>query len=188
MNNYPRYKCHKVVSAFKIQRIESVPSEVLGEANSFCLWPVDHDLGPVEVSIAWMAKNQATGGGYLVIYADGYMSYSPAKAFEEGYTLETKAPDSKFDKVMRRIFLGLIYVAIAAGVGLLFGNVYDRFKDPASYSFVDKASGATCIVLIDSGDRVMNCSLPAPKPAIPETTHTTIHTEDDSMFFPESRT
>lgn len=189
MSKYPRYKCHKIVDGFKILRIASgelSPAE--GSAKVFNLWPVDHDLDPVEVSPAWMAKHQPKEGGYYVMYQDGYASFSPAKAFEDGYALETKAPDSKFDKVMRKLFLGLIYAAIAAGVGLLFGNVYDRFKDPASYSFIDKASGATCIVLIDSGDRVMNCSLPAPKPAIPETTRTTIHTEDDSMFFPESRT
>lgn len=189
MNNYPRYKCHKVVNAFKIARIsEGLLSESEGSHPVWFLWPTDDNLDPVQVSAAWMAKNKVVPNGYLVIYADGYQSFSPEKAFEDGYALEVKKPDSKFDKIMRRLFLGLIYVAIAAGVGLLFGNVYDRFKDPASYSFVDKASGATCIVLIDSGDRVMNCSLPAPKPAIPETTHTTIHTEDDSMFFPESRT
>jgi hypothetical protein len=25
-------------------------------------------------------------GGYFVVYKDGYKSFSPAKAFEEGYT------------------------------------------------------------------------------------------------------
>ena len=32
-----------------------------------------------------MAKHEA--GGYYVRYPDGYESWSPAEAFEEGYTL-----------------------------------------------------------------------------------------------------
>lgn len=33
-----------------------------------------------------MAKHKPVAGGYFVVYEDGYESFSPAKAFEEGYT------------------------------------------------------------------------------------------------------
>lgn len=187
MNNYPKYKCHKVVSAFKILRVgDGQLSFSEGNHPIWNLWPVDHDLDPVEVSAAWMEKNKVDAGGYYVLYEDGYASFSPAKAFEDGYTKVKQ--DSKFDKIMRRVALGLIYAAIAAGVGLLFGNVYDRFKEPGSYSFVNEVTGATCIVLVDKGQRVMSCMPASPKPAVPETTHTTITIKGDDLLFPESRT
>lgn len=40
-----------------------------------------------------MRKHKPEVGGYYVVYKDGYKSFSPAAAFDEGYTLiaETKA-------------------------------------------------------------------------------------------------
>ena len=35
----------------------------------------------------WLDKHNPEVGGYYVVYEDGYKSFSPAKAFEEGYTL-----------------------------------------------------------------------------------------------------
>ena len=32
-----------------------------------------------------MDRHKPKAGGYYVVYDDGYKSYSPAKAFEEGY-------------------------------------------------------------------------------------------------------
>lgn len=189
MKQYPQYQCHKIVSAFKILRMaQGISPANEGNKPVWNIWPVDHDLDPIEVDAAWLEKNKVVPGGYVVIYNDGYMSFSPEKAFEDGYTLETKEKDSKFDKVMRRIALVLIYAAIAAGVGLLFGNLYDRFKEPGSYSFVNETTGATCIVLVDSGQRIMNCLPAVQKPAVPETSQTTIKIESDDMLFPESRT
>lgn len=188
MNNYPRYKCHKVVNAFKIARIsEGLLSESEGSHPVWFLWPTDDNLDPVQVSAAWMAKNKVVPNGYLVIYADGYQSFSPEKAFEDGYTLEVKAPDSKFDKVMRRVMLALIYAVVGLGIGLMVTNLVDKFKDPSSYSFIDKGTSATCIVLVGGGDRVMNCTLPPAKPIIPETTHTTINVDSQGLFMPESQ-
>ncbi len=34
----------------------------------------------------YMRKHQPKIGGYFVVYKDGYKSFSPAEAFEEGYT------------------------------------------------------------------------------------------------------
>ena len=74
-NGVPEYKCHKVVRAAKIADIENVTVLKLeGVERGRC------------VSFAWLEKHNPQVGGYLVFYADGYVSYSPAKAFEEGYS------------------------------------------------------------------------------------------------------
>lgn len=72
----PRYKCHKEVSALQIESVD-------GYALAF----TDSRYAPMYVGPAWIDKFNPQAGGYLVVYADGYRSYSPAKAFEEGYTL-----------------------------------------------------------------------------------------------------
>jgi hypothetical protein len=73
----PQYRCHKVVRAAKITAIErdAVTLLTLGDIG-----------GCVSVSYDFDVKNQPEVGGYYVVYADGYSSYSPAKAFEEGYS------------------------------------------------------------------------------------------------------
>lgn len=91
VNKYPKYKCDKVVPAFKILRIGKGESEVAGDPPFYNLWPTDHDLDPFEVSQAWIAKHQPHAGGYCVFYKDGYTSFSPADAFEDGYTLKVNA-------------------------------------------------------------------------------------------------
>lgn len=48
--------------------------------------PADEGYAPFEVSPEYIGKHSPVTGGYYVVYADGYISYSPAKAFEEGYT------------------------------------------------------------------------------------------------------
>lgn len=188
MNAYPQYQYHKIVNAFKILRVCSgITPKNEGSHPIWNIWPVDHDLDPVEVDAVWMDRNKVDAGGYIVFYADGYMSYSPAKAFEDGYKLVTKKPDSKFDVFMRRFMLALIYLAIAAGVGLLLDNLYQRFQDANGYSFIDDKTGATCIVVNDGGNRIMDCIPAAPKTVAPQTTKTTI-IETEGLFMPESRT
>lgn len=80
----PKYKCHKEVWAFKIKEIvyneDSVNDDVIifgfnGEAS--------------DVDKEYMDKHDPKSGGYYVLYKGGYQSYSPAEAFESGYTLIT---------------------------------------------------------------------------------------------------
>lgn len=75
----PEYQCHKKVRAAKItafrQNGSEYPSLILGEIG-----------GIVEQSPEWFEKHKPVLGGYYVMYEDGYASYSPAKAFEDGYT------------------------------------------------------------------------------------------------------
>lgn len=83
----PRYKCHKVVRAAKIVASEQQQSE----PNVFMLLL---EL-PDATTVSWryqppgrQANAESFTGGYLVVYDDGYTSWSPAKAFEEGYSLD----------------------------------------------------------------------------------------------------
>jgi hypothetical protein len=70
----PRYKCHKEVWALKIAKIEGV-----------IVTPEDKRYTPFEVGDDYLLKHKPFVGGYYVVYDDGYRSFSPAKAFEEGY-------------------------------------------------------------------------------------------------------
>jgi hypothetical protein len=81
MAQMPKYRCHKEVWALKIERVD------WGSESSGWLFPADKTFAPIEVSREWFAKHQPASGGYYVTYQDGYTSFSPADAFESGYTL-----------------------------------------------------------------------------------------------------
>jgi hypothetical protein len=80
----PQYQCHKVVRAARILAIGPNP-----RAAGFV---VRLEMGDppegleLDVSLRWRAKHDVHVGGYFVVYDDGYLSYSPAAAFESGYT------------------------------------------------------------------------------------------------------
>lgn len=76
-----RYRCHKEVDAFQI-------TDILPDQNTpggYSL--LDGDGGGVEVLEAYMDKHAPQVGGYYIKYTDDYESWSPADAFEGGYTL-----------------------------------------------------------------------------------------------------
>jgi hypothetical protein len=81
----PLYRCHKEVRAFKIAKI------ILDPKRGYLILADHPTLGSIWADDAWIAKTGAVAGGYYVVYSDGYVSYSPAKAFEEGYT-QIEAP------------------------------------------------------------------------------------------------
>jgi len=72
-----RYKSHKEVEAFKITEIIPVDG-----VDTFRLGGDDCS---VMVLAEYARKHKPEVGGYYVRYADGYESYSPGKAFEDGY-------------------------------------------------------------------------------------------------------
>lgn len=77
----PRWKCHKEVEAAKILSIDVNP--LLGEGyRTITLEGVDAR----HVKPEWMERFKPEIGGYFVRYDDGYSSFSPAAAFEAGYT------------------------------------------------------------------------------------------------------
>lgn len=83
----PRYKCHKEVWALKIKDIQQAPAnqEALHPGGDWIITPEDEGYAPFPVGYEWYTKHKPEVGGYFVVYKDGYKSYSPATAFEEGY-------------------------------------------------------------------------------------------------------
>jgi hypothetical protein len=83
----PRYRCHKEVRAAKITTMEycedGTARLMLGEVGGY----MDVDAAFVEKHMPSRPDAEEVYiGGYLVVYGDGYQSFSPAKAFEDGYT------------------------------------------------------------------------------------------------------
>lgn len=96
----PLYDCHKQVYALKIKRIgyKSVPTPEAGPdamGTQAILEFEDERFAPIEVSADYVAKHDPQAGGYFVIYMDGYRSWSPADAFETGYTAHTEPQPAK---------------------------------------------------------------------------------------------
>lgn len=77
----PKYISHKEVRALKIEGVEWSAA-----AQQYTLHFEDSSFESVTVSKEWVDSKGPRAGGYYVVYADGYSSFSPAKAFEEGYT------------------------------------------------------------------------------------------------------
>lgn len=77
----PKYVCHKEVQAIKIRSVAYSPG-----TNGYTIIPCESGIAPIHVSTEWQDKHGAKQGGYFVRYVDGYESFSPAKAFEEGYS------------------------------------------------------------------------------------------------------
>lgn len=78
MSELASWKCHKVVMAGKIMAVSlSVATITVENADGSLM---QYDLTPNLV-----ARGTPTIGDYFVVYEDGYSSWSPKKAFEEGY-------------------------------------------------------------------------------------------------------
>lgn len=83
-----RYKSHKIVEAGKIQRIHTVlvPAGKGTQAHVIDFVEVGGQQYDVPEGFAAREKHPQIGD-YLVRYEDGYLSWSPAAAFEAGYNL-----------------------------------------------------------------------------------------------------
>lgn len=79
----PKYRSHKAVWALKIKSI-TPPAD--GTEGGATITPEDSGYAPFYVDSHYTAKHQPQAGGYYVVYEDGYKSFSPASAFESGYT------------------------------------------------------------------------------------------------------
>lgn len=87
----PRYQSHKKVYALKIAKIDfdidRAHAENRETDGSAIITPVENGYAPFKVDRAYVSKHDPKAGGYYVVYADGYKSWSPAEAFEGGYDL-----------------------------------------------------------------------------------------------------
>lgn len=77
----PRYQCHKKVYALKIAAIEFEP-------NLAKIAFVDEKYAVMYLNnYREKFKGDENDLGYFIQYDDGYVSWSPSKVFEDGYTL-----------------------------------------------------------------------------------------------------
>ena len=89
----PLYRCHKDVWALKIAEIHlefpRTDTYSMGEIVTTVgaiIVPSEAGFAPFYVDGEYLRKHQPKVGGYYVVYKDGYTSFSPAAAFEEGYS------------------------------------------------------------------------------------------------------
>ena len=82
----PRYKCHKDVWALKIADVIDPTQDGNESDGSRILSFADAGFGAIRVPQDYVRKHNPQAGGYYVVYKDGYKSFSPADAFEEGYS------------------------------------------------------------------------------------------------------
>lgn len=122
----PRFKCHKVVQAFKIIQIDTDPAQpatvLRGDGGISLKVPDDY-----------LAKQQARVGGYWVKYDDGYESYSPAEAFEAGYAKKPTPlpPDQPAVTLQARIKNDFVYHAPKPGQPETYAYIRDQAKQLA---------------------------------------------------------
>lgn len=78
----PLYECHKVVHALKIAAAE------IQKDGAVKITPADEGFSTFTTEPEFWERFKGTSEdpGYYVVYKDGYKSWSPTKAFEEGYT------------------------------------------------------------------------------------------------------
>ena len=97
-----QYTCHKKVRAGKILCVDQAYRGGGATLHVQCGEPVritrDIPFEFHQVTPAWMAKNSPQVGGYYVVYEDGYTSFSPADAFESGYSLKAAEPQQTFTR------------------------------------------------------------------------------------------
>lgn len=79
----PKYTCHKQVHALKIEEYRPTMN------NGMTLYFENDGFAPIEIpesDVKPFLEIKDGDKGYLVVYDDGYRSWSPTEAFEKGYT------------------------------------------------------------------------------------------------------
>ena len=80
----PRYRSHKQVWALEIATV-----------NGHKLTFRDTRYAPIMCDAPMFSRYTPVPGDFYVVYDDGYKSFSPAKAFSEGYTLIDRMADAR---------------------------------------------------------------------------------------------
>lgn len=75
----PVYRSHKTVRAAKILAVSATTCTMTLDLG-------DGTTGTVYLLPDYFDRHQPFEGGYYVVYQDGYVSYSPPKPFESGYS------------------------------------------------------------------------------------------------------
>ncbi len=82
----PKYRSYKEVWALKILEVRNDTPPNQDDDGSRTIIPADAVFAPFRVEREYVQKHNPEAGGYYVVYQDGYKSWSPAEAFENGYT------------------------------------------------------------------------------------------------------
>lgn len=82
----PRYRSLKIVHALEIKAIAPAAASELRDAIK--IWPADDGYGPIYLSSDTFTRWMPGPGDFIVLYADGYWSASPRKAFIEGHVAD----------------------------------------------------------------------------------------------------
>ena len=86
--NLPLYQCHKQVRAVQ-----------LTEVRGTVLFTAQPGIESFEVTQEFIDRNNPIAGGFYVVYADGYASYSPFDAFNDGYKLIDNGTTPSEDRI-----------------------------------------------------------------------------------------
>ncbi len=137
MAELPRYRCHKEVWALKIKSIFPVKPTIAEleallreEPDTYrspvgaMIHPEDEHYAPFTVDQDYVRKHNPQVGGYYVQYKDGYKSYSPAEAFDDGYTLITAG--SKYTSIAELAYNA--YRVASGGKSLVSGDRIPEFQ------------------------------------------------------------
>lgn len=79
LQGLPSYKCHKIVKASKIIAMELIHD------HGASVELEDHD-GVITLAGDFVLRHKPAVGMFIVLYEDDYVSVSPARALETGYT------------------------------------------------------------------------------------------------------
>jgi hypothetical protein len=82
----PKYVSHKTVHALEIDSVVLVGGGGDLYTGERLVSFADAGYVPAKLPADMFARYQPVKGDFLVIYADGFKSFSPRKAFLEGYT------------------------------------------------------------------------------------------------------
>lgn len=78
----PKYQCHKQVWALRIAGVE------VHKDGSATIAPKDEGYAPFRTRAGWADRFQGDEDdpGVYVVYPGGFTSWSPTKAFDDGYS------------------------------------------------------------------------------------------------------
>ena len=109
MGELADWKCHKVVKAGRILELPRILAAG-HEPLLSCALTVEDCNGAacaVEMPKEAFTRSKPIVGDYVVIYEDGYKSWSPAKAFEDGYTRVVPGEPTEMKRLADRITIRL---------------------------------------------------------------------------------
>ncbi len=83
LTEMPKYVSHKEVSALEIEGITALGT--IGDKLMYKLHFKDEAYSSIAIPAEMCARYTPVKGDFYIVYKDGYESFSPRKAFLEGY-------------------------------------------------------------------------------------------------------